>query len=82
MRILKLQLKIWFNALLLCHRDVVLLPMMGVLDFLQRVWPFSYLVFTEAARNRRRILKQLAESRESFYSDPEVRHQIIDGGER
>lgn len=38
-----------------------------VLNFLQGVWPFSRWDFTEAAHTRKRILKQLADTREEFY---------------
>jgi hypothetical protein len=70
--------KIWLKSVLLCHPLALTIPINGVLNFMQRVWPFSHFVFTESARTQRRILAQLAASREEFYSRPEVRQAILE----
>lgn len=74
---LKKQSRLLWLSFLLGDWKTLLAP---VVNFLQRCWPFSRWDFTDAARTRRRILKQLAETRVDYYNDPEVRKQLSEEG--
>jgi len=61
---MKVRLRLLWLAFLLGDWKTLFAP---IVNFLQRVWPFSRWDFTESAHTRRRILKHLEETREEFY---------------
>jgi hypothetical protein len=74
---LKTQLRILWLSFLLGDWKTLFEP---VVDFLQRVWPFSRWDFTESARTRKHILTHLKTTMVDYYNDPEVRKQLSEEG--
>jgi hypothetical protein len=72
---IRLKLKIFWNSLLLATYGDCSEMKEIILNFFQRVWPFSRWDFTEAAHHRRRILARLAETREEFYKSLRVENE-------
>jgi hypothetical protein len=64
---MRLKIKLFWNSLLLLAYGDSSEMKEIILNFFQRVWPFSRWDFTEAAHERRRILTRLARTREEFF---------------